>query len=145
PVEIEGIVSDFDPVAGTFIVKTRKVQITADTRFEDNKTAADIANGIMVEVKGRIVAGILIADEIELDLEISINNNGKPVEIEGIVSDFDPVAGTFIVKTRKVQITADTRFEDNKTAADITNGAKVEVEGRIVAGILIAQKIEIDS
>ncbi len=143
-VELEGIVSAFDPVTGTFFVKNRKVQITKDTRFEDSKTAADIANGIMVEVEGWIVAGILIADEIKLDLEISINNNGNPVEIEGIVSDFDPVAGTFFVKNRKVQITKDTRFEDNRTASDIANGVKVEVEGRIVAGILIAQKVKID-
>jgi len=145
PLEIEGIVSDYDPVAGTFFVKNRKVQITMDTRFEDNKTAADLSNGIMVEVKGKIVAAVLIADEITLEEEIRINNNGKPMEIKGIVSDYDPVAATFFVKNRKVQITMDTRFEDNKTAADLSNGVTVEVEGKIVAGILIAQKIEIDS
>ena len=137
-ISLSGFVANLDSTAMTFTIQTILVNYSTAALPPE-----PLSNGLKVKVTGTLnAAGTLVATKIVImDMRIK---SGK-VELEGIVSDFDPVAGTFIVKTRKVQITADTRFEDNKTAADITNGAKVEVEGRIVAGILIAQKIEIDS
>ena len=66
--------------------------------------------------------------------------NVPEAEIEGVVT-LIITPSEFYVGNVLVQTTSSTEFE-NGTAAEIVPGATAEVEGPIVNGVLIAEKVE---
>lgn len=97
------------------------------TNAEVRPNANRLALGAMVDVRGRIQDGKLIASRVQVrggpdDDEI------KKVELHGDVSALDTTAKTFVVREVTVDYSAVTEWKDG-SPADLANGRKVEVKG----------------
>ena len=137
---IVGSIESHDAIAMTFFVGAQLVDYaTADTT---DLPGGLPANGLIVEVRGDLPlggSGELTANRVELD------DDGPPSDIddasvEGFVTSISsPTA--FDVDSQPVEVTGATVFEGG-TADDVLLGTKVEAEGPIVGGILMANRIE---
>ena len=129
---VTDIVSDFE-----FTVGNQVVQFDATTLFVDG-TAADILLGVKLEAEGRLVDGILFADEIEFW-------GPDQIEVEGFVTDI--VSDTeFTVGNQLVQTDADTVFEGG-TPDDVVQGVLLEIKGvplDIEHSVLAADKVSFE-
>ncbi|MBU0482510.1 MAG: hypothetical protein KKG47_15565 [Proteobacteria bacterium] len=104
---------------------------------------AAINNGDLVEVKGNLVGGVLVATLIQReDLEDAEfePNEGQEFEVEGFMAGFSGHPGSFTINGRNVQTTAATIFRSG-SEEDLGNGTKVEAEGHLSGGVLAARKI----
>lgn len=138
--EVKGFVSGFN--GGTTM--TLLLSPTATTGLSINLAgaalpAAGIKNGDFVEVKSAIspADGVINATRVELEDEIKAEENDE-FEVEGFVANL--AGSTFMVGDMQVSFNSATRFV-NGAATDLVAGAKVEAEGLIVNGILMAEKI----
>jgi Domain of unknown function (DUF5666) len=92
---------------------------------------AVLAVGSLVEIKGRMTAGTLVATTVKLESESELANS--EFELHGNVSNFTGtgVAGTFMLGTFTVNyVTASTVF-DGGIAGNLLNGSRVEVKGTL--------------
>ena len=149
--EIDGTISAFASVA-SFRVGNQQVD-ASNAVFEDG-TAAGLANGQRVEVRGNVVAGVLVATRVEFKRArvdagttspgSSTSNPGSSSAFEatGTVSNFVSIA-SFTVAGVSVDASAAT-FKDG-SAADLRNGATVEVKGTLTGGVVRATSVEIRS
>lgn len=67
-------------------------------------------------------------------------------EVKGLIDSRTESAGvvTFNVNGLPVRVSSSTELEDGLTLASLVNGARVEVEGRIVDGVLQAREVELE-
>ena len=100
-----------------------------------------LANGVLVEVKGNNLSGnVLTATDVEVKPQgLGVENIGN-AEVEGFVNELDTTARTFRVNGQLVDYSAALFL--GGTEADLLNGTKVEAQGPIVGGLLLAQKVE---
>jgi hypothetical protein len=138
--EVKGFVSAFS--GGTTM--TLLLSPTATTGLSIDLSAAalpagGIKNGDFVEVKSAVspANGAIIATRVELEDEIKALEN-EEAEFEGFVANLS--ATGFMIGTTQVAFDSATVFK-NGVAADLAAGTKVEVEGNILNGILMARKI----
>ena len=135
-IEVLGFVTDIGS-AFEFTVGNQVVQFDATTLFVDG-TAADILLGAKLEAEGRLVDGILFADEIEFW-------GPDQIEVEGFVTDI--VSDTeFTVGNQLVQTDADTVFEGG-TPDDVVQGVLLEIKGvplDIEHSVLAADKVSFE-
>ena len=111
-----------------------------------NNQAAQ-ANGQCVEAKGSFSGGTLTLSSIKNDNDCSGSVSGSfdQAQVEGIVSGVTtPPPTDFLVAGQSVKIDASTVFSGG-TAVDLLNGVKVEAEGSIANGVLLAKKLTIKS
>jgi len=135
-IEVLGFVTDIGS-AFEFTVGNQVVQFDATTLFVDG-TAADILLGAKLEAEGRLVDGILFADEIELW-------GPDQIEVEGLVTDIASDA-EFTVGGQVVQTDVDTVF-DGGTPDDIALGVLLEIKGvplDIERSVLAADKVSFE-
>lgn len=130
-VEIEGLVTAFTSLA-LFEVNGYPVSTASTTRFEDG--SAGVRLGARVEVKGRVVAGVLQADEVELDdfdddQRDDDDEARAPFEFKGPASALsgDASGGSFVVRGQTVAYDARTVFSDGLSASTF-GGVNVEVK-----------------
>jgi hypothetical protein len=114
------------------------------TSAEVRPNASRLALGALVDVRGRIQEGKLIASRVQVrggedDDEI------KKVELHGDISALDTTAKTFVVREVTVDYSAVTEWKDG-TAANLANGKRVEVKGVWTADRtkLMASKVEFE-
>ena len=144
--EIKGLITDFVSLAN-FIVSAQKIDASAAV-IEDG-TVASLINGATVEVHGNVVAGVIKATRVEIKRAAvtpppattppSVNAS---FEATGAISSFVSIS-SFKVSGATINASAAT-FKDG-TAADLVNGAVVEVKGTLTAGIVHATTVEIKS
>jgi len=111
-------------------------------------TLPSLANGSIVEVNGTTFApgtpGTLGATVVELEDRLLGDDNSE-AEVEGIVTGFDG-ANSFVVAGQAVSLNASTRFvgaaDPANPRADLADGVKVEVEGRLQGGTLVAEQVK---
>jgi hypothetical protein len=142
-VEVKGTISNL--AGNTFDIGNLKVNVLPGTTVIDNSLGA-LANGQTVEVKGNsYAAGNLNASKIEaFVMGISARDNER-VELEGLVAKCTGVPCTsFTIGDKDVSITATTKFKDGLNS-DLVNGRKVEVEGLVQGGKVVAEKVEFKS
>jgi len=101
--------------------------------------AAAIVEGSYVEVHAASapVAGAVTASAVELE-DASVAGEGAEVEIEGIVAS--GTSASFTIDGQEVGTSASTRWE-NGVPDDLVPGVKVEVEGHVEGGVLVAEKV----
>jgi hypothetical protein len=133
-VELEGPITDFASVAD-FRVEGQRVDASA-ARLSGG-TAASLANGRRVHVKGPLSGGVVKAQSVTIEDDTA----GVEAQVEGRITAFASVSN-FTVANRVVDASA-ARFE-NGTAADLRVGREVHVEGRLVAGVLRASKVALE-
>jgi hypothetical protein len=132
--EVEGSITDF---AGIANFKVAGQRVDASTAVFKNGTAADLANGRRVGVRGLLVGGVLQASALEFK-DASAQTEAS---VEGTITSFVSVAD-FMVAARRVDASA-AAFEHG-SAADLANGRRVQVKGFLVAEVLRATKVSLD-
>jgi hypothetical protein len=140
PLEVTGTVAAFDPVAKTFVVGAQVVDFSqVGAAF----LPPTLANGVVVEVHGTMVGtgGRLVASGISIVSTAVPGSENSKVEVEGVVTDFVSLA-SFRVNGQSIDSRGAT--VTGGTAAMLGNGAKVEVEGQLAQGVVVATTIEID-
>jgi Domain of unknown function (DUF5666) len=117
-------------------VEGRITAFTSSTSFEVNGLpvnaagasfaggAAGVVLGAKVEVKGRAVGGVIVAQTVEVEGD----DDGGGFELHGTIETFDAPAQRFVARGVTVVWSAATRF-DSSTPADIRVGRRVEVKG----------------
>jgi len=141
-VELKGTVASYDPNAGaasmgSFTLGAITVEIDGNT--DTSNVPGGIANGLSVEVKGSLAGTILTAREIELN-DDGLGDDVSSVSLEGIVTNFATVTN-FMVAGQQVNANG-ASFEPSSLRQTLADGIKIEVEGDIVNGILIADEVE---
>ena len=138
-VEVKGDVVNLDTILKTFQVNDLTVDYSlADMSSLPGRIPAD---GMRVEVEGALDAAgdVLTATQVRLDDDLSTVDSNE-IEVMGFVTDFISLT-EFTVGNQLVQTDAGTIFTDG-TPQDIRRGVKLEAEGTLVNGVLIATEIE---
>ena len=138
-VEIKGRIENL--TESSFSVNGLDVSYTSDTELED-VPGNILMDDMLVEVKGSLneTADTLIATKIEAE-DDGFDEEFDDVEIEGLITDYDPETSTFMVQGQMVQLTDDTELTPSSLV--LVNDLKIEVEGVVVNDILIAEKIKL--
>ncbi len=134
--EMTGSISNFVSVA-SFVVGGQMVN--AQNAVFDDGTAANLANGALVEVHGRMVSGVLVASRVEFKSTASTPPVVAESEVTGAVSGFVSISN-FLVAGQRVN--AQNAVFSDGIAANLANGATVEVHGRLESGVIIASRVE---
>jgi hypothetical protein len=143
-IEISGFVADLDESARTFRIGGQLVDYS-EAEIEDEPEDG-LAEGLLVEVTTMrpLVAGVLLADRVEVEDEGFEGGEGDDVEIEGVVSRVVSASEFVMNATRRVRITAQTRFEGGD-AGDIVVNRELHAKGMLDASsVLVATEIELE-
>jgi len=135
--KVTGVVSNIDHFAGTFTIDGLTVDFAG---IAAGNQPNGLANGMTVEAGGYNFAnGLLTADRLrDRDRDRISYQDHDGLEIEGYVSDFVSISN-FVVSGQVVN--AANATIKNGTATDIRNGLRVEVEGIISNGVLVANRV----
>jgi len=145
--EIEGFVTDFVSAAS---FKVNGVAVDAGgTRgagvvFRDG-TAAQLANGVRVEVKGTMSGDTLVAARVSFD-DSGHGGGGHgdlEIELHGAMSSVMSGSGTFLLRGLTVHYDGSTVLERGTTAS-IRNGARVKVKATLISGSSDVQATKIE-
>lgn len=136
-----GVIEAWNPTAGTFTIQGAPMRLAAGaTLSSDNGTPvtrADLRNGLMAELEGAFDAtGTFVVTA----LEVRIDASPRIRKVEGRVVLLAPLLQRFVLNGSPVRWTGSTRF-DNGSAADLTGGMTVRVEGTVVSDVLVATRI----
>ncbi len=136
-VELRGTVSVFNGV-DSFMLGNIKVTFDGTTVFED--LPGTVSDDQFVEVAGTLDLGPdpVMASRIELEAE-GFSDSGA-ISLEGIVTEFSGL-GSFRVSGQLVDATAAV-FSPASLAVTLENDQHIEVEGEIIAGVLVAVEVE---
>ena len=151
--EVEGLITGRTESSGTvsFSVNGLPVQVGSSTQLEDGLNLAQLQNGVRVEVEGRIVDGVLLAREIELEDDDDLRTQAEKQEFVGLISAAQRVSGggSFTLTTsggRVYNVTyVDSALDDDITSSQISNGNRVEVKGTVDADGASISALEIDT
>jgi hypothetical protein len=141
--EVKGFVSGFTGAADTDFVlllsPTATSGITVNIGAGVTRPAA-LANGAFVEIKTTTTAGgAVTATKIEIEDELKAGEN-ENTEFEGFISSIS--GDNFVLNGVTVQTTATTIFVGG-AKLDLAVGMKVEAEGLMSGGGLVAKKVNI--
>lgn len=141
-VELKGTVIDLDPATVRFEV--RGVAVDASAAKIEGCPGGSLADGLFVELEGRLGPNGVIAKSVHCEDE----PGDAVVERKGTAGSVDPAARRFTLTlsggaTLPVSWSDITYFE-NVDAATLA-GQRVEVEGKLVDGVMQARKIELET
>jgi Domain of unknown function (DUF5666) len=137
--EVQGAVADFVSVS-SFTVNGQRIDAT-NAVFDDG-TPANLVNGAIVEVKGKIDNGVLIATRVEFKSGATTQPPAEgEFEAKGTVSGFVSISN-FTVAGKVVDASSATFMRG--TVADLKNGAIVEIKGTLINGAVMATLVKFD-
>ena len=138
--EVRGIVGGLSgnlALGGSFTIGALSISTNATTSVTPAGSA--IVNGTLVEVHLN-ASGVATRIHLEDGDDEFDPAEGEEFEVEGFVSGFTSLSSTFKVNNQTVQASSSTRF-DGGLKGDLANDVKVEAEGHLSSGILVANKI----
>jgi hypothetical protein len=136
-VEIRGTVSGFDGV-DTFSIGSLHVTFDGNTVFED--LPGTVANGQYVEVNGMLQGPATIhATRIE-DESDGLGGFSGEASVEGLVTAFVDI-GNFLLDGLPVDA-SNAIYSPLALAGTLGNDQRIEVEGSIAGGVLMASRVE---
>lgn len=141
--EVEGFITEFASLA-SFKVDGQPVDASgADVEFKHG-TAGQLANGLRVEVEGRVDDGVIVARKVKIKKTGSSDDEGdddddgdeddeddddnKRFTLHGTVESVALPQKTFVLRGTTVVFGDDTRFVRG-SIADLLTGAELEVKG----------------
>lgn len=135
--EMKGFVTGLNAARTAFTLKAAPAD--AGIAVAVVSLAAAIVEGSYVEVHAASapVAGAVTATSVELE-DARTGDEGSEVEIEGIVASGTSAA--FTIDGQEVSTSSSTRWE-NGVPDDLLPGVKVEAEGHLQGGVLVAEKV----
>jgi hypothetical protein len=140
--EVSGIVSGLNSSGGSVTFTVDGVTVSADSTL-----ASGVSNGIEVEVKGTMNAGVLVAEKIHVDQESN-------VEVSGNVSAApDLTAGLLTLDGVVISVNSNTIFRDESAAqvaqfnlSSINVGDHLQVEAvadsSVTPAVAVAERVE---
>ena len=102
-----------------------------------NGTAADLANGVQVQVTGSLQSGVLVATTVQIES----SGQSQEISVQGLITNFVSTSN-FVVAGRTVDASS-AQFSGG-TAASLANGVSVQVSGFLVGQVLKAKELEFD-
>ncbi len=140
---VRGPLTDLSGIAPDQRFTVASVTVTTDG-------STDVDDGTLVEgayVSVRLATtealdGSYMATRIRVKTR-SYDDDVNEAEVEGLVSDFTAPDAPFKVNGYPVQLGTSVVYEDG-LAGDLADGVRVEVEGSVVDGVLIARKVEFE-
>jgi hypothetical protein len=126
-----GTVSDYNATAKTFRLLGIPMKLADNATFGGG-TLADFGNGKLVEVKGSFDGTAFVVTEVQFK-----SAAGVLIHAEGALSDV--TATSFKLNGATFKITGDTTILNGPLA----NGQQVDVEATLVAGELVARRVEV--
>ena len=111
--------------------------VDASSARISNGTAGDLANGRRVDVVGSVANGVLRATTVEIKDAPELTE----AEVRGTIANFVSVSN-FVVAARKIDASRAT-FEHG-SSANLANGVQVEIVGKLVGNVLVADKVAFD-
>jgi len=134
-VEVNGIVTATSTASFTLLVDSTSLTINNPN---DLTVPGGINTGLALEVKGTLNNTTEIsAAEIKLDEDL-FDNNDSDIEVEGFISNYVNDSN-FMVNGQLIDAGSASFSPSNLTLA---NNVKVEVEGTLSSGILVASEVE---
>lgn len=104
--------------------------------------ASGLQPGVRAEIEGRLVAGVLIASQVNIE---SGSEDNDQFEFHGTVSGLNTTAKTFVIRGETVYYGGvGTRFDLPLTAATLANGQALEVKGLRSGSQIHATRIKFD-
>ena len=141
-VELSGVVENAQPAAGLFEIRGVTVVVDApgiDTEIDD-LLGVFVQDGDRVEVEGVLDGlGRVLAQEVERE-DAFLDDDVGDFEVEGIVTDFVSLAD-FVVAGVPVDASSASFQPDRPDLVE--DGVRVEVEGMLIGGVLIADEVEL--
>ncbi len=132
---LRGVVSALDPTAKTLSIGAAVIDVSGTSL----PAGLAVGSSVRVKLETAQVAGKWVARSVK-SAEMR-RQDSDHAEVEGTISDFTS-STSFSVDGLAVDAT-NARFPDGTTG--IVKGARVEVEGSIVNGKLVATKVELKS
>ncbi len=139
-VELRGTVDGYVPPTQEFMLDGFLITFDDDTDIEVN---GGLADGAYVEVEGTYQEAVpsVHADEIEEEDE-GLGDDVDEVSLQGPISDYIGIE-SFKINGQQVDASQASLSPANAEAL-LDNGIEVEVEGDIVAGVLMADELQIE-
>lgn len=140
-IQTTGTIADLDDANLTFTLNGLTVDFSMAQLL--NLSGNQLVNGQVVEVTSaqNVVAGVLVADRVEVQNVGVQGNAGEEAELEGIITSVTST-DIFEVGGQPVRITPDTVFQGGR-ADDITVNVRVAVEGVFDAdGVVVVEEVE---
>lgn len=133
---LRGKVSNLDTTAKTFMIGSELI----DYSGAQPSVPSALVDGAFVRVRMQTtqVDGAWLATKVTIGLR-SLIPRGE-AEVEGVINSFTSLA-SFEVNGLQVETSSSTRFPDGTDG--IKEGARVEVKGNIVDGVLVATQVEL--
>jgi len=135
----EGVVSEFNSIAD-FKVGGRAVN-AASAQFSGG-TSADLSNGRRVIALGKLSGTTLLASQVTIEAPTTNPPPSTSLSVEGTITNFVSIA-SFGVAGQPVN--ASGASVSGGSATTLANGVRVDVAGTLVAGILNAQTVRIET
>lgn len=141
-IKLKGTTSNVNNGARTFTLGTLTIDFAGAQTI--NFPAGGLSDGLLVEVKAASLpsAGVLTAASVEVRSG-GLGQVSGEVELEGIINGLAGSAPnfSFTVNGQNITTNAGTAY-DSGTSANLANNIRVEVEGQISGGVLLAAKVE---
>jgi hypothetical protein len=128
-VELEGYVTDFISPS-SFKVQGSLVDAGGNGVNFQNGLRSQLANGVRVEVQGRMQAGVLVATKLQIR---KAGGGDQQFELHGRIDGLNTANQTFLLRGVLVSYDMATKYERG-SAADLVQGAEVEVRARPAPG-----------
>ena len=137
---LRGKVSGLDPAARTFFIGSEKISYAS---VRPPAFPNQLVDGAFVRVRLQTTAvnDVWVATTVRIGLRSLLPGAQSEAEVEGVVTRFGSLA-SFEVNGLEVQTSGSTQFPDG--TAGIVAGARVEVRGQIVGGVLVATTVRLD-
>lgn len=133
--ELRGVVTEFD-AASRFSIGGRRVDASA-ARIQPAQAALN--NGSLVSVTGALDGDLLKASRVQVEDP----EQGARIDARGVIMSFASTA-RFVVGGYTVDASRPSVRFDGGTAASLRNGRRVEVDGRLAGGIVVASRVRIE-
>ncbi|MFN2362364.1 MAG: DUF5666 domain-containing protein [Marinobacter sp.] len=143
-VELEGPVTEFDPVDRQFQIGTQVINYVSDDVFVDDIDKLLLESGtIFVEVEGDEINGTVTARTIRrADSRRFLGQENEDLELSGPVENYSTTSSEFLINGVTVVLTDNTEFDDFSRSR-IEDGLLIQVEGEFVNGVVVAEEVEL--
>jgi len=139
PVNLLGIVSQFNGVGSEFLLYGTRVNIAS--ALITGGQASNIGNGVKLEVAGTMVNGVLVAKRARIRYAPGVGGPAS-FEVIGAVAQYRSLSD-FRVNGQPANAAGENVVFMNGTAKDLRNGARVTIRGRkVVAGVLQVTEVQ---
>lgn len=144
-VEIKGRIEGLNDSGGSGSFQLGSLTVSYDTGTEVDEEIDALANDLFVEVRGTYDGSTLSAGRIEREDDGLEGDEGEEASIEGLIANKTSPTD-FTINGQAVRVTADTEYDEGRSAADLVEGAKIEAEGTLVVipsgTVLVADEID---